>query len=555
VAVGGGFRQELRSTLVLATPLILAELGWMTMGIVDTLMVGRLSPEAIGAVGIGSSVFLAVGVFAMGLLLGLDTLVSQAYGAARIEECHRWLIHGVALSLLLSPPVMAALWLVIASLELWGLDEGVLALTRPYLQVITWSVLPLLLYASFRRYLQGMGRARPVMVALVVANVANVLVNWVLIFGNLGMPALGVVGAGWATVGSRIVMAGVLLGAIVHRERVWRSARRPSGAGGDVTAHRGLFEMPLRVALASMRRMLTLGLPAALQLTLEVGVFAAATVLAGRLVPAALAAHQIALNIAGFTFMVPLGLASAGAVRVGHAMGRMDPVGAVRAGWTALFLGAVFMLSAAAVFLTMPRTLIGAFTSSTAVLEFGVALLAVAAVFQLFDGLQGVATGILRGLGDTRTPMLWNLVGHWVVGLPIAYVLAFSLGFGVIGLWWGLSLGLIICGIALVAVWWKRMLSVLHLLPETTGGFMAEHPRTPRPHGDPLRETVEPNRAQRESDAPGDASETGSGAESGRRRGRGQESTANGIPAADEDDGQTRRRQYSEGAEIVSKID
>jgi multidrug resistance protein, MATE family len=555
VAVGGGFRQELRSTLVLATPLILAELGWMTMGIVDTLMVGRLSPEAIGAVGIGSSVFLAVGVFAMGLLLGLDTLVSQAYGAARIEECHRWLIHGVALSLLLCPPVMAALWLVIASLELWGLDEGVLALTRPYLQVITWSVLPLLLYASFRRYLQGMGWARPVMVALVVANVANVLVNWVLIFGNLGMPALGVVGAGWATVGSRIVMAGVLLGAIVYRERVWRGIRRPSGADGDAPAHRGLFEMPLRVELASMRRMLTLGLPAALQLTLEVGVFAAATVLAGRLVPAALAAHQIALNIAGFTFMVPLGLASAGAVRVGHAMGRMDPAAAARAGWTALFLGAVFMLSAAAVFLMVPRTLIGAFTSSTAVLEFGVALLAVAAVFQLFDGLQGVATGILRGLGDTRTPMLWNLAGHWIVGLPIAYVLAFSLEFGVIGLWWGLSLGLIICGIALVAVWWKRVMSVLHLLPETAGGSMAEHPRTPRPHGDPLRETVEPNQDQRESDAPGGASEKGSGAESGRRRGGGQESTANGIPAADEDDGQTRRRQYSGGAEIVSKID
>lgn len=451
----GYLRRELRSTLALATPLILAELGWMTMGIVDTLMVGRISPEAIGAVGIGSSVFLAVGVFAMGLLLGLDTLVSQAHGAARIEECHRWLIHGVALSLLLTPPVMAALFLVIASLHLWGLDEGVLALTRPYLQVITWSVLPLLLYASFRRYLQGMGWARPVMIALVVANVANVLVNWVLIFGNLGMPALGVAGAGWATVGSRIVMAGVLLAAIVYRERAWHGLRASSRARS--AGARGLFEMPLRVEAGWMRRMLALGLPAALQLTMEVGVFAAATVLAGQLVPAALAAHQIALNIAGFTFMVPLGLASAGAVRVGHAVGRVDPIAAARAGWTALLLGAMFMLTAAAVFLLMPRLLIGAFTSSPAVLEYGVALLAVAAVFQLFDGLQGVSTGILRGLGDTRTPMLWNLAGHWIIGLPVAYVLAFRLDFGVIGLWWGLSLGLIICGVALVTVWWRRV--------------------------------------------------------------------------------------------------
>jgi multidrug resistance protein, MATE family len=212
--------------------------------------------------------------------------------------------------------------------------------------------------------------------------------------------------------------------------------------------------------------LLALGLPAALQLTLEVGVFAAATVLAGQLVPAALAAHQIALNIAGFTFMVPLGLASAGAVRVGHAVGRLDPAGAARAGWTALFLGAAFMLTAAAIFLLMPGRLIGAFTSSAAVLDYGVALLAVAAVFQLFDGLQGVATGILRGLGDTRTPMLWNLAGHWFIGLPVAYLLAFTLGFGVIGLWWGLSLGLIICGVALVVAWWRRIHALLPLLAE-----------------------------------------------------------------------------------------
>jgi MATE family multidrug resistance protein len=551
-------RGELRPMLSLAAPLILAELGWMTMGIVDTLMVGRLSPEAIGAVGIGSSVFLAVGVFAMGLLLGLDTLVSQAHGAGRIEECHRWLVHGVALSLLLTLPVTAGLFLVISSLHLWGLDSGVLELTRPYFQVITWSVLPLLLYACFRRYLQGMGSARPAMIALVVANVANVFVNWVLIFGNLGMPALGVAGAGWATVGSRVVMAAVLLAAIVYRERRRRAGPADTVDRDSQAGHRGLFEIPFRVELAWTGRLLALGLPAALQLTLEIGVFAAATVLAGQLMPAALAAHQIALNLAGFTFMVPLGLASAGAVRVGHAVGRRDAFGAARAGWTALVLGAIFMLSAAAVFVLVPGVLIGAFTSSRAVLEIGVALLAVAAVFQLFDGLQGVATGILRGLGDTRTPMLWNLAGHWLVGLPIAYMLAFTLDFGVIGLWWGLSLGLIICGVALVAVWWKRIHAVLHLLSYQGGGPMAEQHERPRPHGDPLRdEMVEPNRAQRQSDAPGDVSsgDRRQGISGEHDRAEGQGSTANGIPASDEDDGKTRRRQYSEGAEIVSRID
>jgi multidrug resistance protein, MATE family len=434
--------QEFRPMLRLALPVILAELGWMGMGVADTLMVGRLGPEAIGAVGIGSSLFTGIAIFAMGLMLGLDTLVSQAYGAGRIEECHRWLLHGVTVSLLVSVPTTCALFGLSRLLAGWGMDPRVLELTQPYLDVVTWSAVPLLLYASFRRYLQGMGIVRPVMIALVAANVVNVIVNWVLIFGRLGMPALGVRGAAWATVISRIVMAGYLLAVIVVRER----GRRP-----------GLFATPLEISLSWIRRLIALGFPAATQITLEVGVFAMATALAGRLAPVALASHQIALNIAACSFMVPLGLSSAGAVRVGHAVGRQDPEGAARAGWTVLLFGAGFMLCMAAVFVLAPRPLIGAFTADPGVLALGSALLFVAAVFQLFDGIQGVATGILRGVGDTRTPMFWNLVGHWFVGLPLGYWLCFTLGRGVLGLWWGLSAGLIICGVVLSLVWMKRI--------------------------------------------------------------------------------------------------
>ena len=419
----------------LAVPVVLAELGWMTMGIVDTVMVGRLSPEAIGAVGVGTALFMGVGVFAMGLLLGLDTLVSQAYGAGELEECHRWLHHGVVLSVVLTVPVTGILWGVSSTLDRWGLDPAVLPLTRPYLDTVTWSVLPLLLYASFRRYLQAMDAVRPIMFALVLANVMNAVVNYMLIFGRLGAPAMGVEGAAWATVLSRIVMAGILLGAIVFRERNLRP---------------GLFQTSLRIEWSWLRRLLTLGFPAAMQITLEVGVFAAAGVLAAGLNPAALAAHQIALNIAGFTFMVPYGLAAAGAVRVGQAIGRRDPEGAMRSGWTAVLFGVLFMSAGAAAFVLVPHLLIGAFTSDARVLEVGISLLAVAAVFQLFDGVQGVSTGVLRGAGDTRTPMLWNLAGHWLVGLPLGYSLCFVGGFGVIGLWCGLSVGLIICGVALL---------------------------------------------------------------------------------------------------------
>jgi MATE family multidrug resistance protein len=351
-------------------------------------------------------------------------------------------VHGVALALLATPPLTAVVVLMSRSLDAWGLDAVVLGLARPYLDVVTWSLLPLLLYAAFRRYLQAMGAVRPVMVALLIANVANVIANWALIFGNLGAPALGVEGAAWATVASRIVMAGFLFTIIVVRER----GRKP-----------GLFETPLRVTAAWMRRLLRLGFPAAIQVTLEVGVFAAATALAGRLTPSALAAHQIAINFAAVTYMVPLGISSAGAVRVGHAVGRSDRDGASSAGWTAIAFGCLFMTGAAIAFVTIPHVLIGFFTSDAAVLHVGVSLLAVAAVFQLFDGLQAVSTGVLRGLGDTRMPMLWNLAGHWFIGLPLGYAMCFPVGLGVIGLWWGLSTGLMICGVALLVVWVKHM--------------------------------------------------------------------------------------------------
>lgn len=442
-------RSEFRPMFRLALPVVLAELGWMTMGMVDALMVGGLGPEAIGAVGLGSAIFMGLCIFAMGLLLGLDTLVSHAFGSGDVEECHRWLVHGVVLAAGLSLPMTALLLWIASGLDGWGLDPTVLALTRPYVRIVALSVLPLLLYGAFRRYLQGMGVVRPVTIALFAANIVNVLVNWILINGRFGAPALGVDGAAWATVLSRAAMAGSLLATILYRER--------GAASGVFTT--------LKLELSWFRRLLVLGLPAACQLTLEVGAFAAATALAGRLNPVSLAAHQIAINYAALTFMVPLGISSAGAVRVGHAVGRRDARGAARAGWTALLFAVLFMTVAAAVFLLMPRTLLRAFTSDAGVLEVGVTLLFIAAIFQLFDGVQGVATGALRGLGDTRTPMLWNLGGHWGVGLPSGYLLCFTLGFGVIGLWWGLSAGLMICGVALLAVWTRRVRQFTERLP------------------------------------------------------------------------------------------
>jgi len=411
------------------------------MGIVDTMMVGPLGPAAIGAAGLGSGVFTAIAIFGMGLMLGLDAYVAQSYGANDEAECRRWLHSGVWLAAVVGPPILALTWLLYASLEAWGLHPEILVLVGPYLKAVSWSVLPLMFYATFRRYLQGMHLVRPVMLALVSANLVNAVGNWILIYGRLGAPALGVEGSAWATTLSRAYMAGFLLTAISieHRRRLNRQPHVPWS-----------FDM------ARVKRLLTLGFPAASQVTLEVGVFAAATALAGKLDPVSSGSHQIALNIAALAFMVPLGLASAGAVRVGHAVGARDPRRAVLAGWTAIAAGGAIMAIFAAVLFLWPTVLISAFTTDPRVLDIGARLLAIAAGFQLFDGTQAVVTGVLRGIGDTRRPMLINIVGHWVLGLPVGYVLCFGLAWGVLGLWVGLSIGLIFTAVVLTIVWWKR---------------------------------------------------------------------------------------------------
>jgi MATE family, multidrug efflux pump len=443
-------RQEFKAMLALAAPVVLAELGWVTMGIVDTVMVGRLGAHAIGAVGLASMLFFGVAVFAMGVLLGLDPLVAQAFGAGRLDECHRWLVDGVWLGVLVAVPTVALIYGMRATLGAWGLPPEVESLVHPYLGILTWSLPPLLLYVAFRRYLQAMHLVRPVMIALLLANIVNAVGNWLLIFGHLGFPAMGVRGSAWATLIARVFMAAVLFVVILRHE-------------AHVTPR--LRDTPMGIDPARLRRLFALGIPAAGQMVFEVGVFSAATALAGRVSADALAAHQIALNMAAFTFMVPFGIASAAAVRVGHAVGRRDPAGAMRAGWTAIAIGAGFMATAAAVFLLVPGVLVRTFTTDPAVVQIGTALLFVAAAFQLFDGVQGVTTGALRGLGDTHTAMFWNLGGHWIVGLPLGYFLCFRRGYGVVGLWWGLSLGLIICGIALILAWMKKGTRLAPLAP------------------------------------------------------------------------------------------
>lgn len=438
VQMQGNWRRELRAMVVLAVPVVLSELGWMAQGVVDTIMVGRLGPAAIGAVALGNAICYTPSLFGVGLMLGLDTLVAQAYGRNDHDECHRWLAQGVYLACFAAVPIMVGIALASLGFTHFGIVPEVASPAGSYLLILNFGTLPLLLYSASRRYLQAVGQVRVITVTYLLANLMNWFGNWVLIYGKLGMPALGVNGSAISTVVSRILMAAALIGF------AWRYERK---RGHPLFRH---WAAPHK---ARLRQLMRLGAPAAGQILLEVGAWNLATFSAGYLTPVALATHQIVLNYASVTYMVPLGISAAAAVSVGHAVGAGDAPRARRAGWLALGLGTGFMLLAALTLVTWPRPLIELFTHDARVLAVGPSLLCIVAAFEVFDGIQSVSTGALRGLGETRAPMIANLVGYWVLGLPLGLLLCFSLHKGIFGLWVGLTLALIVIALALLFRW------------------------------------------------------------------------------------------------------
>ncbi|MGA8043454.1 MAG: MATE family efflux transporter [Terracidiphilus sp.] len=440
------WEKELRAMVALAVPVVLSELGWMAQGVVDTIMVGRLGPAAIGAVALGNAIYYTPSLFGIGLLLGLDTLVSQAYGRRDHDECHRWLAQGVYLAFILTPPLMLLVALASFYLGHFGITQAVAGPTKSYLLLLNLGTLPLLLYGGIRRYLQGVGQVRVITLTYVLANLVNWAGNWVLIYGKLGFPALGVDGSAISTCIARVGMAVALL------VFAWRYERK---RGHPLFRH---WALP---SIERLRSLVQLGAPAAGQILLEVGAWNLSTFAAGYLTPVALATHSIALNYASVTYMVPLGVSAAAAVSVGHAVGAEDPHRARRAGWLALGLGTSFMLLAAVVFLVVPVPLIKLYTSDPRVLAVGPSLLWVAAAFQIFDGIQTVATGALRGLGETRVPMFANLVGYWILGLPLGLSLCFIAKRGIFGLWLGLTLALVVIALTLLRRWRRDSASLL----------------------------------------------------------------------------------------------
>jgi len=431
--------REWRVLLSIALPVVGVQVGLMLMGVVDTLMVGRVSAAALAAVAIGNLYVFTLLVVAMGTLMALDPLISQAVGAGDDHAVTTAIQRGLVLALLLGVVTMLLMVPATPLLRLFRQPAEVVPDAARYCHISAAGVVPFLLFVVFRQSLQAIGRLAPIVWAIVGANLLNAAANWVLIYGKLGAPALGVTGSAIATVIARWAMFLMLLGF------AWR-ALRPHVVSIDAAA----------LAPRPLRRMLALGLPIGLQQFLEVSAFAAVGLLMGTFGAVQVASHQIALNMAALTFMVPLGVSAAAAVRVGHAVGAGDAPRSRRAARLSYLMGAGFMSATAVIFLALPVPLARLYTSDPAVIGIAASLIPIAGVFQIFDGLQAVGAGVLRGLGDTRVPLGAMLSGYWLAGIPVSVVLGFRTELGPQGLWWGFVAGL--ASVAIFLLWRVRVL-------------------------------------------------------------------------------------------------
>jgi len=427
-------RDDVRTLFQIAAPVVLVQVGLMSMGAIDTIMVGRISATDLAAVAIGNLYFFGMAVFGLGVLYALDPVIAQAVGAGDTDGVARGVQRGGLLALGLSIVVMLLLWPVAPLLTLARQPVDVIPVAAGYAHGLILGILPFYIFAVLRQSLQAMTRIRPIVIAVVSANFVNVLLNWVLIFGNFGVPRLGAVGSAWGTSLSRWFMT-ITLATIAWQEL--RPTLRPL--------------RPEALKLQPLLRFLRVGVPIGAQQWLEFGVFGASGLFMGLMGTIAVASHQVALQLAAMTFMMPVGVAQATSVVIGQAIGRDDSPGARRAVGAGLITVTMFMTFTAIAFITIPGPLARLFSTDPNVVSAAALLLPIAGVFQIFDGLQVAGAGALRGVGDTRVPMIMNLVGFWFVGLPVSAWLAFRAGFGPQGVWWGLALGIGVVAVLLMA--------------------------------------------------------------------------------------------------------
>lgn len=401
------------------------------MGVVDTILVGRLGSIELAAVGAGSAIYFAYMVFGYGTLSAITATVAQASGARDDEEVSRTLTQGLWLAVLLAITAVIYISNSEAILRLLEQPSEIIAPTESYLSGLRWGILGTMLNAVCRTFSLGLGQTRVPMIVSIGGAIANAGLAALFIFGGLGVPAMGVLGAGYATAIVHWLMFASMLTFLLRAKHF--------------APYRARFSAALDVA--RIVRLVKLGVPIGVGSSLEMGVFGFTTLMMGRIGTTAVAAHQVAISVASFTFMIPMGIGIATTTRVGHAIGAGRIADAARSGWTGIATGMMFMVLAALTFLVFRDQIVAIYTTDADVAARAAVLLMIAGAFQLGDGLQVTAQGALRGLKDTARPMLVNLLAYWVVGFPMGLLFAFELGMDAPGLWWGLTLGLTTAGV------------------------------------------------------------------------------------------------------------
>ena len=420
-------REQVKTTFLLAYPVMLSQLGQVAVGVADSMMVGRLGALELAASSLANSIFFVALMFGIGISMGLTPLVSNAFGKGKTNQISRLFSNSLLINFLAGVALFGLVLLFSQSLSLLNQPEEVEALALPFLLIITASLVPLMLFQTFKQFVEGLSQTKQAMFITIAANLVNVFLNWLLIWGHWGFPELGFLGAAWATLISRVLMM-VLMGGYVLTSKRYRDFKIQ------------IFRFKPNWTLC--QRILKIGVPTGFQFIFEVSAFSAAAIMMGWISVNALAGHQIALNLASISYMMATGLATAGMIRVSHYIGKEDFKGMREAGMVAFGMAATFMFVCALLFFVLRFFLPTLYIDDPQVISLAASLLVLAGLFQLSDGIQVVGLGVLRGLEDVKVPTVVTFLAYWGLGLPLGYFLAFTMGMAEKGIWIGLLIGL-----------------------------------------------------------------------------------------------------------------
>lgn len=443
------FKEHFRRNYLLAYPVVLSQLGHVLVGTADAMMVGRVGTNELAAVSVANAVFSVMMMFGIGISFGLTPLVAQSDGEGDPRAGMRFFKHSFIINLVFGVILFVILLFGGFILDLLDQPPEVVKLAKPYLAIIGFSLVPFMIFQTAKQFAEGLSMTKQAMYITISANVVNVGLNYVLIFGKLGFEPMGLVGAGWATLISRILMAIIMVLFVRHSKRF--------------IIYWSYFKVTVWNS-KSFKNLLNLGVPTGFQYIFEVGAFATAAIMIGWMGAIPLAAHQVAINLASISYMMATGISAAATVRVGNQLGQRDFITMRIAGYTCFVMAILFMAFTGSLFMIFNEFLPSLYTDDPQVIGIASTLLIIAALFQLSDGIQVIGLGALRGMGDVKLPTLVTFLAYWAIGLPMGYVLAFHLGFGESGVWYGLLIGLSVTAVILFLRFKNRAAKLINQL-------------------------------------------------------------------------------------------